>query len=79
MQNIEDQTGLLVIIEVIERVGENDKKKVSMTSKYHNHILQTNPRHRDEEPRNIYIKQNICKTIIAKQSAFSSSSIWLQN
>ena len=22
--------------------------------KYHNHILQTNPRHREEEPHNIY-------------------------
>ena len=27
---------------------------VSMIKKYHNHTLQTNPRHREEEPANIY-------------------------
>ena len=26
------------------------KKQVSMIRKYHNHTLQTNPRHREEEP-----------------------------
>ena len=30
MQNIEDQTALLVIIEVIERVGQNDKMQGSV-------------------------------------------------
>ena len=29
-------------------------KKVSMIKKYHNHILQTTPRHSEEEPGNIY-------------------------
>ena len=36
-----------------------------MFRKYHIYILQNNPRHREEEPKNIY--SNICKTIIAKQ------------
>ena len=27
-------------------------KVVSLIRKYHNHKLQTNPRHREEEPRN---------------------------
>ena len=30
------------------------KKEVSMARKYQNHTLQTNPRHREEEPHNIY-------------------------
>ena len=25
-----------------------------MIRKYHNHTLQTNPRHREEEPQNMY-------------------------
>ena len=29
-------------------------EKVSMIRKYHNHTLQTNPRHREEEPHTIY-------------------------
>ena len=29
-------------------------QKVSMIRKYHNHILQTSPRHHGEEPQNIY-------------------------
>ena len=33
---------------------ENDHKKVSMNRKYHYHTLQTNQRHREEEPQNIY-------------------------
>ena len=28
------------------------KKQVSTIMKYHNHTLQTNPRHREEEPQN---------------------------
>ena len=32
------------------------KKLVSMITKYHNHTLQTNPRHREEEPQNNYSK-----------------------
>ena len=31
---------------------EMSKKKVSIIRKYHNHTLQTNPRHRKEEPHN---------------------------
>ena len=30
------------------------KKLVSMIRKYHNYILHPNPRHREEEPQNIY-------------------------
>ena len=30
------------------------KKYVRMIRKYHNHTLQTNPRHCEEEPHNIY-------------------------
>ena len=30
------------------------KKEVSMIRKYHNHTLQTYPRHREEEPKNLY-------------------------
>ena len=30
------------------------KTYVSMIRKYHNHILQTNPRHREEDAQNIY-------------------------
>ena len=30
------------------------KKKVSIIRKYHNHTLQTNLRHSEEEPYNIY-------------------------
>ena len=29
-------------------------EKVSIIRKYHNHTLQTNQRHREEEPQNIY-------------------------
>ena len=29
-------------------------QKGSMIKKYHNHMLQTNPRHCEEEPQNIY-------------------------
>ena len=42
-----------------------------MIRKYHNHTLQTNPRHRKEEPQNIY--HDIRKTITAKQSAFKKA------
>ena len=36
-------------------VDENSVcQKVSMIRKYHNHKLQTNPRHCEEEPQNIY-------------------------
>ena len=28
------------------------RKEVSMIRKYHNHTLQTNPQHREEEPQN---------------------------
>ena len=38
-----------------------------------------NSRHHEEEPQNIYSNKYICKTMIAKQPAFSSSSRWLQN
>ena len=30
----------------------SEKKQVSMIRKYHNHTLQTNPRHHEEEPQN---------------------------
>ena len=30
------------------------KEKVGMIRKYYNHTLQTNQRHREEEPQNIY-------------------------
>ena len=48
--------------------------KVSIVRKYHNHILQTKPREREEKPHN----PNSHKTLISmidkvKQSALSSS------
>ena len=30
------------------------KNEVSVIRKYNNHILQNNPKHREEEPQNIY-------------------------
>ena len=41
-------------------------QKVSMIRKYHNHTMQTNPWHCEEEPQNIYSNKNICKAIKAK-------------
>ena len=40
---------------------------------YHNHTLQTNPQHREEDPQN-----TIWKTNEVKQPALSSPR-WLQN
>ena len=56
------------------------KSKLSMIRKYHNHTLQTNPGHREEELQSIYSNnlQKIGKTIKAKQPTLSSSSRWLQ-
>ena len=59
---------------LIEQDGVLVKKKVSMIRKYHNHTLQTNPRHCEEEPQNInskiclwisihYFTQNISREI----------------
>ena len=35
-------------------VIEAFKQKVGMIRQYHNHKLQTHPRHREEEPQDIY-------------------------
>ena len=32
--------------------GVDSKKQLSMTRKYRNHTMQTNPRHNEEEPQN---------------------------
>ena len=37
-----------------KNLGIQELKKVSMIKKYHNHTLQTNPWHREEEPQNMY-------------------------
>ena len=55
------------------------KKQVSMIRKYHNHKLQTNPRHCDQEPQNTNSRKTPERKIKAKQPALSSSSKWLQN
>ena len=58
------------------------KKHVSKIRKYmyHNHTMQTNPRHREEEPQN----NNNHKTLVRKTNqeklpVLSSLSKWLQN
>ena len=50
-----------------------------MISQYHNHKLQTNPWHREEELLDIYRNKTSKKTIKANQPALFSSSRWLQN
>ena len=42
---------------VVLEERKKDIKKVSMIRKYHNHTLQTNPQHREEEPRNTNSQQ----------------------
>ena len=37
------------------------EKKVSVIRKYHLHTLQTNPRHHEEEPQNIYSNKTSVK------------------
>ena len=46
------------------------KKSVSMIRKYHTHTMQTNPRHREEEPHN-----TICHKPPARQLATTSSFV----
>ena len=46
-----------------------------MIRKYHNHTLQTNPRHRKEEPQNIYSN----KTFVWQQKQNNQLSLPLQD
>ena len=45
-----------------------------MIKKYHNHTLQTNPRHRKEEPQNIYSNN----TFVWQQKQSNQLSLPLQ-
>ena len=38
-----------------------------MIRKYHNHTLQTNPRHREEEPQNINSKASVRQYLQSNQ------------
>ena len=44
------QTTCRYFKQFVASIALNVSEKMSMTRKYHNHILQTNPRHREEEP-----------------------------
>ena len=53
-----------------------DWEKVSMIRIYHNHILQTNPQHHEEEPQYVYSNKHLVQQSIssAKGSSQKTSS-----
>ena len=57
---------------LVRKVTARIHLNVSMVREYHNHTLQINPRHREEEPQEHQQLQDIRKTMKVKLPALAS-------
>ena len=51
-------------------------QEVGIIKKYYNHILQTNPRHREDVPENIYKMKNVIKQRVFVQLHVNEAYIY---